>query len=87
MSSAAPGDIPSLDRLLKQADYTPLIEQYGRSQVVTVLRSQLQSLREQALAGTLAHEALKDIAAATAAAQAARNAPRLRAVFNLTGPG
>ncbi|AZY50478.1 L-seryl-tRNA(Sec) selenium transferase [Bordetella avium] len=85
MSSAAPGDIPSLDRLLKQADYTPLIEQFGRSQVVTVLRSQLQSLREQALAGTLAHEALKDIAAATAAALAARNAPRLRAVFNLTG--
>ncbi len=87
MSAAAPGDIPSLDRLLNHDGYAALLERHGRSQVVAVLREQLQGLRERALAGGLALDELQAgvLAAATAQALAARNAPRLTAVFNLTG--
>lgn len=84
---ATPGDIPSLDRLLNHADYAALLERYGRSQVVAMLREQLQGLRERALAGGLDGAELEAgmLAAATARALASRNAPRLTAVFNLTG--
>ncbi|AHV94610.1 L-seryl-tRNA(Sec) selenium transferase [Bordetella holmesii] len=84
---ATPGDLPALDRLLGQSVYAPLQQRYGRSQVVATLREQLQQLRERAQAGGLDHAELEPAALATVTEQtlAARNAPRLRAVFNLTG--
>ncbi|WP_419204572.1 L-seryl-tRNA(Sec) selenium transferase [Bordetella trematum] len=86
-ASARPGDIPALDRLLQQAEYLALAQTYGHSQLVAALRAQLQGLRERALAGALppAELAVAQLAAATGAQLARRNAPRLTAVYNLTG--
>ncbi|OZI77243.1 L-seryl-tRNA(Sec) selenium transferase [Bordetella genomosp. 12] len=84
---ATPGELPSLDRLLSQPAYAPLHETFGRSQVVAAARQQLQALRERALAGALdlAELDLGVLAKVTEQTLLARNAPRLRAVFNLTG--
>ena len=86
-SPAAASDIPSLDRLLKDARLGPLLERYGQSQVTTTLRTQLDALRQVALAGGLRRDALAPEALATGLADALHQAtqPRLRTVFNLTG--
>ncbi|VCU68107.1 L-seryl-tRNA(Sec) selenium transferase [Pigmentiphaga humi] len=84
---AAPGDIPSLDRLLGSPDMQPALDAYGRTRVVATLRAHLDDLRAQARAGTLAAGEVT----ASAIAQASRrildqaSRPRLRTVYNLTG--
>jgi L-seryl-tRNA(Ser) seleniumtransferase len=90
LKPAAPAgavDIPSLDRLLNEAQVQPLLQAYGRSQVANALRAQLSVLRAQALDGGLAHEALHTEVLIHDCAQslAAAVQPRLRAVYNLTG--
>lgn len=84
---ARPADIPSVDRLLGHPALQSLIGQYGRLRATEALRRVLDTLRAQAVAGQLTRHALTDDALhdALAARLARDNAPRLRAVFNLTG--
>ena len=80
-------DIPSLDRLLNGPAIAPLLAQYGRTQVIAILRAHLDELRQAALTGTLQRARLTEEAIATALAAKLANASRLRLrpVFNLTG--
>lgn len=86
-ASAQAADIPSLDRLLKIVSIQPLFAEYGRTQVLTVLREHLASLRDLALAGQLQPHALLVDAIVGALGQRLRAIaqPKLRTVFNLTG--
>ncbi len=86
-ASAHASDLPSLDRLLNTAPVAPLLDRYGRSQVVAALRGELDRLRGRALGGGLDRAALDAaaIARTVEAHLAAAAQPRLRAVFNLTG--
>ena len=83
----AAAKIPSLDRLLREPAFAESLAQYGHGQVVDALRGELERLRAQALAGTLAEAALTPAAIASTVSQAlaARSRSALRAVFNLTG--
>jgi L-seryl-tRNA(Ser) seleniumtransferase len=85
--SALASDLPSVDRLLGHPSLQPLLATAGRSRVTAALRTHLEALRRQALAGQLPASALTDqaIAAAVEAIVAADDAPRLRPVYNLTG--
>ncbi|MGV8293891.1 L-seryl-tRNA(Sec) selenium transferase, partial [Pseudomonas aeruginosa] len=60
---------------------------HGRTQVVAALRRHLDALRQRALAGELPRAELAEraVAAAINGALARAAAPRLRAVYNLTG--
>src|SRR5258708_24178706 len=80
-------DLPSLDSLLNAPSVLPLLERYGRSQVVAALRGELDRLRGHALAGELDRDALDAdvIASAIETHLVAASQPRLRPVFNLTG--
>ncbi|NCT68313.1 MAG: L-seryl-tRNA(Sec) selenium transferase [Rhodanobacteraceae bacterium] len=79
--------LPALDRLLREPEFAAPLAQYGHGQLVAALRGELERLRAQALAGTLADAALAPAAIATTVTGVlqARNRPALRAVFNLTG--
>ncbi|MBP6018210.1 MAG: L-seryl-tRNA(Sec) selenium transferase [Burkholderiaceae bacterium] len=95
MSSSAPQDsapagvtdIPSLDRLLKSQAFQPLLDTYGRSQVLDTLRPYLDTLRAQALAGDLVRLAVSTPTMVDVIQQqlTAVARPRLQPVFNLTG--
>ena len=80
--------VPAVERMLSSAQAQPLIDEYGRTQVVDAIRAAADSLRRDLLAGTSFDESfsletkLIDDAARTLAARAR---PHLRAVFNLTG--
>jgi L-seryl-tRNA(Ser) seleniumtransferase len=80
-------DIPSLDRLLNDEAFAPLLARYARTQVTAGLRAELDRLRQRAVRGELSSDALRSDAMArdidSHLAQRAR--PRLRPVFNLTG--
>jgi L-seryl-tRNA(Ser) seleniumtransferase len=80
-------DIPSLDRLLNEAAFAPLLVQYARSQVTAALRGELEELRQCGVAGELVSDALRPdaIARKVDASLAHRTRPQLRPVFNLTG--
>lgn len=84
---AAAADIPALDRLLNAPGLAVALETHGRTQVVAALRRHLDALRQRALAGELPRADLAEVtvASAVSAALAAAAAPRLRAVYNLTG--
>jgi L-seryl-tRNA(Ser) seleniumtransferase len=84
---ARASDLPSLDRLLNEPAFAPLLARYARRQVTAALRDRLDHLRANALAGALHRDALRadSIAQIVAAALAERARPRLRTVFNLTG--
>ena len=84
---AAAADIPALDRLLNAPGLAVALETHGRTQVVAALRRHLDALRQRALAGELSRADLAEatVASAVSAALAAAAAPRLRAVYNLTG--
>jgi L-seryl-tRNA(Ser) seleniumtransferase len=84
---ARAADIPSLDRLLNDADFTPALTRYSRTQVTTALREALAALRQQAAVGELHHGALvpQIIARSVEARLRQDTRPRLRPVFNLTG--
>ena len=86
-ANARASDLPSLERLLSTSSIAPLIKRYGRSQVLTALRGELDRLRSRALAGELQRDSLDTDAIAGAVAQhlIAAGQSRLRLVFNLTG--
>jgi L-seryl-tRNA(Ser) seleniumtransferase len=85
--TAAALRLPSVDRALGTVTMRALARRYGLAALTTALRAEFAGLRPQALAGQLAPEATADavLAAACERRLAARFAPRLRAVFNLTG--
>jgi L-seryl-tRNA(Ser) seleniumtransferase len=84
---ARAADIPSLDRLLNEADFAAALARFSRTQVTVALREALAVLRRQACAGELSHDALvpKRIAQGIEARLQQETRPRLRPVFNLTG--
>ncbi len=86
-SKASAKDLPSVDRLLRTRAVTALVAEHGHTLVATEARSLLDSLRTQALAGTLAANTvqLAALEPALAARIATRLAPRMRTVLNLTG--
>ena len=79
--------LPSVDRLLASPAFQALAQEYGLSQATQGLRALLDQLRPAALAGALAATELEAgaLAARVQQALADKSAPRLRAVFNLTG--
>ncbi len=82
-----PKDLPALDKLLRHAATAVLVAEHGHSCVALEARSLLDALRQRALAGDLepAELDLDGLDQALAARVAARLAPRLRTVINLTG--
>ncbi|HMN21520.1 MAG TPA: L-seryl-tRNA(Sec) selenium transferase [Ottowia sp.] len=82
-----PTDLPALDRLLRSGGPAALVQAHGHTLVAGEARALLAAVREHALAGTLAPEAIEIDALARALEQRieARLAPRLRRVLNLTG--
>jgi L-seryl-tRNA(Ser) seleniumtransferase len=84
---ARASDIPSLDRLLTDPVFAPLLTKYARTQVTGALRGELERLRERAVGGDLRADALgaQAIARHVDAELERRTRPQLRAVFNLTG--
>ena len=79
--------LPSVDRVLATASMKALAARYGHSAVAAALRAEFEVLRPMALAGQLDPEAIgeKHLAVACDGRLTVRFAPRLRAVFNLTG--
>jgi L-seryl-tRNA(Ser) seleniumtransferase len=84
---ARASDIPSLDRLLNDAAFAPLLTKYARTQVTDALRGELERLRECAVGGDLTVDALgtQAIASNVDAGLQRRARPQLRPVFNLSG--
>ena len=84
---ASPKDLPSVDRLLRFDGVAPLLAEHGHGLVATEARALLDARRAEALAGTLAREAVEPAALrrALAGRVADRLAPRMRRVINLTG--
>jgi L-seryl-tRNA(Ser) seleniumtransferase len=87
VTPARAADIPSLDRLLNDADFAPALTRYSRTQVTAALREALAALRRQAALGELNRHALipQTIARSVDAQLQRETRPRLRCVFNLTG--
>jgi L-seryl-tRNA(Ser) seleniumtransferase len=87
VARAGAADIPSLDRLMNDGAFSPLLARYSRSQVIAALRRALAALRLRAVADTLEGESLRpeSIAAQVDAHLQQETRPRLRPVFNLTG--
>jgi L-seryl-tRNA(Ser) seleniumtransferase len=84
---ARASDIPSLDRLLNDGSFAPLLAHYARAQVTAALRSELEQLRARAVNADLPADALKAAAIATNVDShlVRHTRARLRPVFNLTG--
>ena len=79
--------LPSVDRVLSTPLARALSAEYGASSTTAAVRTALDALRPAVLAGEAAAAQLAPEALAAQAQQqlAARFAPRLKAVFNLTG--
>ena len=79
--------LPSVDRVLSTPLARALSAEYGASSTTAAVRTVLDALRPAVLAGEAAAAQLAPEALAAQAQQqlAARFAPRLKAVFNLTG--
>lgn len=86
-AASAAARLPSVDRVLGTASLKALVAEYGASACTAGVRSVIEELRPAALAGGAAPEDLapQAIAERVAARLAAQFAPRLKAVFNLTG--
>jgi L-seryl-tRNA(Ser) seleniumtransferase len=80
-------DIPSLDRLLNDPAFAPLIARHARTQITDALRSELEQLRRRAHAQELCSDDLipHAIAGNVDSSLARSTRPRMRAVFNLSG--
>lgn len=79
--------LPAVDRVLSAPALKALTAEHGGHATTEAVRATLEALRPAALAGQLAPAQIEPAALADAVAQrlAARFAPRLKAVFNLTG--
>ena len=86
-SKAQAQDLPAVDRLLRLPAVAALVSEHGHQLVAQEARALLQALRARALAGELPRSAMaaEPLAQALQARLAARLAPRLRSVLNLTG--
>ncbi|MET0209464.1 MAG: L-seryl-tRNA(Sec) selenium transferase [Burkholderiaceae bacterium] len=84
-SPAAPKDLPSVDRLLRDVAIVPLVGQHGPAFVTREARHLLEACRKAALDGTLTPERLAGLPAALIRQCEERLAPRMRRVLNLTG--
>jgi L-seryl-tRNA(Ser) seleniumtransferase len=84
---AHPKDLPATDRLLRLPAVQALLNEHGHTLVAGQARVLLDGLRAQALAGELprADVAPEALAARLATQVAARLAPNMRRVLNLTG--
>ena len=94
MSATAPAPhalmqrLPAVDKLLAAAELASAIRAHGATQVTNAVRAELERLRDAIRAGVGVADADLEppaIARRVEAAIHARNAPRLRSVFNLTG--
>jgi L-seryl-tRNA(Ser) seleniumtransferase len=85
--NARPQDLPSVDKLLRIAAVRAMRDDHGHTLVATEARALLDALRAEAIIGCLPlHQVQPEaLAAALASRLHARLAPRMRAVFNLTG--
>ena len=77
--------LPATDRLLRDPSFSPLLESWGHSQVVTALQGLQQQARRAIRENGTLPAWCNDWAAQTALALAGQSAPALRAVFNLSG--
>ncbi|HKE49838.1 MAG TPA: L-seryl-tRNA(Sec) selenium transferase [Rhodanobacteraceae bacterium] len=86
-AAASAADLPSLDRLLRDAAFADLLARHGRTALTAALRDALADLRERALAGSLDASSLapERIAERVGTALGEGRRSRLREVFNLTG--
>jgi len=82
---AAPKDLPSVDRLLRDAAVTHLMARHGHAFVAAQARRLLEEWRQRALDGALAAWELQRLPAELDRRCAERLAPRMRRVINLTG--
>jgi L-seryl-tRNA(Ser) seleniumtransferase len=85
MPSSAHARLPSVDRLLNQADITELKQRYGHTAVVAALRAELESLRDALKAQPETPVDPSRIALACRTRLQTRFSPSLRPLFNLTG--
>ena len=85
--AAVRGDIPSLDRLLGEAAFAPLLVEFGRDEVVLALRQTFDAMRARIAAGALSRTDVEVAAIALAAREflERRHRSALRRVFNLSG--
>ncbi|WP_233807267.1 L-seryl-tRNA(Sec) selenium transferase [Paraburkholderia sp. HP33-1] len=83
--------VPSVDKVMASAEFSPLVSEYGRTQVLNALRDVLDAWRISAQSGDAMAKPVvsaldtAQLHASVTAALLARNASRLRSVFNLTG--
>ena len=84
-SKAQAKDLPSVDRLLRGDAARALVAEHGHTLVAGEARALLDDQRAQALAGTLERATVQRCGALLAERVAARLAPRMRRVLNLTG--
>jgi len=86
-SKATVKELPSIDKVLRLPSVQALIPLHGHTIVAAQARTLVDGLRAQALAGVLAAAALAPdaLGQAVAAGVAARLAPRMQRVINLTG--
>lgn len=82
---AAPKDLPSVDRVLRDAEVTHLMASHGHAFVAAEARRLLDAWRQRALDGALAADELAQLPRVLAERCAERLAPRMRRVINLTG--
>ncbi|WP_436893855.1 L-seryl-tRNA(Sec) selenium transferase [Siccibacter turicensis] len=77
--------LPATDRLLRDPSFSPLLESWGHTQVVTALQGLQQQARRAIRENGTLPAWCDDWAAQTALALGDQSAPALRAVFNLSG--
>jgi L-seryl-tRNA(Ser) seleniumtransferase len=79
--------VPSVERVLASAEFAPVIDQYGRTQTLSALRTILDTWRADAQAGRASIDALTHtmLAHAVNFALARRAQSSVKSVFNLTG--
>jgi L-seryl-tRNA(Ser) seleniumtransferase len=85
MASAAPKDLPSVDRLLRDHAVTHLMARHGHAFVAAEARRLLEEWRQLALSGALPPQRLHELPSELERRCAGRLAPRMRRVINLTG--
>lgn len=86
-SKARPQDLPSVDKLLRSGAAIQLLSAHGHTLVATEARALLDGLRQRVLAGQLNSADVDPLVLDSALSTRVRErlAPRMRAVFNLTG--
>ncbi|MDB5878540.1 MAG: L-seryl-tRNA(Sec) selenium transferase, partial [Variovorax sp.] len=86
-SKARPQDLPSVDKLLRSGAAMQLLSAHGHTLVASEARALLDGLRQRVLAGQLNSADVEPAVLESALSSRVRErlAPRMRAVFNLTG--